>query len=823
MIAQNQGLVIPRVFSSPDTHPFDKVDWEKRDAVIADKDGKLVFEMLGVEVPSFWSQRATDIVASKYFRVVDGSRETSVHAVIERVTDRIAVWGGEDGYFDPETTWLFKRELAHILLHQIASFNSPVWFNVGVQDHPQTSACFILAVEDNMPSIVEWYKQEAMIFKGGSGAGINLSKLRAANAPLSNGGTASGPLSFMRVADTSAGAMKSGGGTRRAATMRILNWNHPDIEAFISCKVKEELKAQALIDAGFDAGLEGEAYASVAFQNANHSVGVSDVFMTRAQGINEDEKLINQIACAAWACGDPGLFFTDTINNWHTCPRSGPITSSNPCSEFVFLDNSACNLASINLLKFLNTDGTFDTDSFIHTVNILITAMDILIDRSSYPTEKIAETSKNFRPLGLGYSNLGATLIARGVPYDSDEGREFAAEVTATMTAAAYAQSARLAQVKGPFAGFERNEDAMRAVLEKHEALTPTWAHRVFWRDTHALSAEHGFRNAQVTLLAPTGTISFMMDCETTGIEPCLGLVTTKKLVGGGELTMTNGVVKDGVDPKVYQCALGPNALPWQAHVRMVAAVQPHLSGSVSKTINMPADCTVEDVKQAYLMAWELGLKTISVYRDGCKGVQPVTVKDFEPKIGPIPLIVDGKEITPEMLQGPTRRRLPDTRTSLTHKFSVGGHEGYVTVGLYDDGKPAELFIRMAKEGSTLGGLMDALGASLSLALQHGIPLAVFTDKLKHTRFEPMGFTGNSAIPQAQSIVDYLARWLESRFISPHPPSTPTPAYLTSTTSWSLTGKTVSDTPPCPECGMLTVRQGSCCYCLACGTSTGCS
>ncbi len=882
-----------RYFTSAGFSPFTSVRWGNRNICITDTEGKTVFEAKDTIFPRSWSQRASTIVASKYFRIVDGVRESSVAQIINRVAHTIYQWGVQDGYFDAENGLIFYDELIHILLHQYASFNSPVWFNVGVQEIPQTSACFLLAVDDTMESILDWYKEEGMIFKGGSGAGINLSNIRAKGSPLSGGGTASGVLSFMKVADANAGAIKSGGTTRRAACMRILNIDHPEIRDFIRCKVNEEEKAAVLRAAGYSGGIEGEALTSVAFQNSNNSVAVTDQFM---RDLNSPYKyyesveantLFKGIADAAWSCGDPGLQFIDTINKWHTCPNSGPITTSNPCSEFVFLDNAACNLASINLMKFRREDGDFDVAVFKHVVDILITAQDILVDRSSYPTEKIAHIAKTFRPLGLGYSNLGGLLMEKGIAYDSDAGRNVAAAITALMTGEAYIQSGRIAVIKGHFGGYEVNSDPMWGVLKAHYDAKPIF----FWSDalTHALAisaAESlraamnvgkggGYRNAQVTLLAPCGTISFMMDCETTGIEPYLGVSTTKQLVGGGNIHVTNEAVTDN-----SQCALGENALPWQAHVKMVAAVQPFLSGAVSKTINMPADSTVDDIKDAYVMAWELGLKSIAVYRDGCKGEQPVTVKKLkdvhETRTDPyvehdaigrsmfsgtlayvehdVEVPVDDTELrklTPILsntavaeanpsraikkgldalnahrpLAIPQRKSLPDERNSLTHKFSVGGTEGYLTVGFYPNGSPGEVFVTMAKEGSTLSGLMDAFASMVSMALQYGVPLEVLIAKLRHTRYEPHGFTTNKEIHTASSLTDYIAQWLEQKFVASLPETKPAELqhqeYAVGGGQVYIDGKVVG--PACPQCFGMTQRNGSCWVCGSCGTTTGCS
>lgn len=954
------GLAIPRYFTSADQHPFDAVAWEVRDVVIVGRDGQPVFEAHGVEFPAFWSQQATDIVASKYFRVVGGERETSVRQMIHRIVHEIGLWGYEDKYFQSwcvlgGDTGVFMDELTHILLNQYASFNSPAWFNVGVQKCPQTSACYVLDVEDSMESILEWYRQEGMIFKGGSGSGVNLSKIRAKGSSLSNGGVASGVISFARVADANAGAIRSGGSTRRAAKLLVLNVDHPEIEDFIQCKVDAERLARHLMKLGYGNGIEGGAYDQVPWQNANNSVSVSDEFMRDAScliGLTSPEarsrqELLHKIAKAAWECGDPGLFFKDMVNAWHTTPHRGPIVSANPCGEFLRPPNEACNLASLNLLKFLNDDGSFDILAFTHTIDVLITAMDILIDRSSYPTEAIVANSKAYRPLGLGYCNLGALLMAKGLPYDSEEGRALAASITALMTGKAYSQSAKLANVKGAFSRFASNKDAMLDIIKRHivdlyyihedapcgkhdEVLSAMiiTAHQS-WCDVEGFGALYGFRNCQVTVLAPCGTISFMMDCDTTGIEPCLGLVTTKKLVGGGEMQMVNGVVDRGLkslgfesvvfreqlreklmyempevlEPHidVFATALGNNPIPWQGHIKMVAAVQPFISGGISKTINMPHDATVEDVRDAYIMAWKSGLKAISIYRDGSKGIQPVTVhagtpmpmphsessltldasqwaqdyanmygykecaacaaKPGTPTLCPSCLhnravIDDFKKLWINSVQGqPTprllnpqlnlqRRHLPDERQSITHKFTINTHEGYLIVGLYPNGRPGELFVRMAKEGSTLGGLMDAWATVMSIALQYGVPPDVLTTKLKGTRYEPAGFTGNPDIHITSSITDYIAQWVEKKFSHMKPadfedggvmPSV-VPGWektgckpvvfgnpITDVVNFANNGQDVSSAPTCPECGAITARNGSCYVCSNCGATTGCS
>lgn len=888
MVAQTSQRSPLAYFTNENAKPFEDVNWEVRDAVITGRDGEIVFEARGVEFPSFWSQRTTDIVASKYFRMVGGKREHSVRQIIERVAGSITRWGELDGYFAGQDSEQFYRELVHILLHQYAAFNSPVWFNVGVADVPQTSACYILDVDDSVESILEWCRQEALIFKGGSGAGTNLSKLRHKNAPLSNGGTASGPVSFMRVGDTVGGVMKSGGGTRRAAKMIILNADHPDIREFIWCKVLAERMAKTLAQAGHKDGLEEEVRDFIPFQNANNSVSVVDAFMEQAYTSRDspEHALLLEIAQAAWECGDPNLFFYSQINTWHTTPSRGPIVSSNPCSEFLRPPDESCNLASLNLLKFLKADNSFDIPAFEHTTCIMTTALDILIDRSSYPTEAIRQNSRDFRPLGLGYANLGALLMAKGLPYNSDEGRSYAASVTSLITGRAYAQSGRLAEVKGAFAGFLANGHDMQRVIgmHRHHAYNQgeaplNIAAMHAWDEAYAAVLCSGFRNCQVSVLAPVGTIGFMMDVDTTGIEPCLGLITHKKLIGGGEISMVNGVVHRALETLGYEAAeaeklcaaiydgkpfagrtehdavfataLGDNTISWQGHVKMVAAVQPFISGGISKTINMPAESTVQDIYDAYVMSWQLGLKSVAVYRDGCKNVQPVTVTkiDTRPQFMPEHFLVRPEYeeraraiLNTKLPETPRaqRTRLPDDRSSLTHKFSIAGHEGYMTVGLYPDGQPGELFLRMAKEGSTVSGLMDTIGILTSLCLQHGVPLKTLTDKLCGTHFEPAGVTGNKRIRFAKSVVDYVFRWLSGKFV----PVSQTElerstALWHNEVTWALDpavadaqpvgmtgeGRLIeTDAPACAECGQLmTRRTGSCFVCDVCGSSAGCS
>ena len=824
--ARGRGVVLERFFTQAGVDPYSQVEWDLRSAVISGEDGRVVFEQKDVEVPRAWSQTATNVVVSKYFRGPLGTprRETSVRQLISRVVDTITGWGDKQGYFaDADARETFHAELKYLLLNQKASFNSPVYFNVGIEAKPQCSACFILKVDDSMDSILSWYRNEGMIFKGGSGAGVNLSALRSCREKLSSGGTASGPLSFMKAADASAGVIKSGGKTRRAAKMVVLNADHPDIVDFIKCKVEEERKAWALIEAGYDSSLDGPAYGSVFFQNANNSVRATDGFM---QAVLDDaqwqthfvksgevaetrpaRKILHLIAEAAHACGDPGMQFDTTINLWHTCPASGRINASNPCSEYMHLDNSACNLASLNLMKFIDERGEFDVRAFRHAVDVMITAQDIVVDNSSYPTDEIARNASAFRELGLGYANLGALLMALGMPYDSEQGRSYAAAITALMTGEAYLQSARIAEQMGPFAGYAPNREPMLKVIERHKShaykLDPSYvpldmlrAARDSWDDALKLGTAAGYRNSQATVIAPTGTIAFMMDCDTTGIEPDIALIKYKKLVGGGMLKIVNGTVpralkRLGYDSKevqeiveyldenetiegapqladahlaVFDCAFKPRAgartIHYNGHLKMMGAVQPFISGAISKTINMPAEATVDEVAEAYVTAWKLGLKAVAIYRDGSKRTQPLNTgkKDLEKAVEAVASIA----ASDDRMQ---RRKLPDERKSITHKFDIAGHEGYITVGMYEDGTPGEIFVTMSKQGSTISGLMDSFATAISFALQYGVPLQFLVDKFSHMRFEPSGFTKNPQIPYAKSIVDYLFRWMASKFL----------------------------------------------------------
>jgi ribonucleoside-diphosphate reductase alpha chain len=897
------GLRIERRFVPAGTNPYDEVEWEIRSAVIQGESGDVVFEQRDVEVPRPWSQLATNVVVSKYFRGPLGTpaRERSVRQLIARVVGTISEWGAAQGYFaTPEDRRNFADELTHMLLQQKASFNSPVWFNVGVEPKPQCSACFILSVSDTMDSILDWYRKEGVIFKGGSGSGVNLSRLRSSRERLGGGGTASGPVSFMRAADASAGVIKSGGKTRRAAKMVVLNADHPDVVEFIRCKADEERKAWALIAAGYDSSLDGPAYASVFFQNANNSVRVTDEFMQAAlegrpwstRYVTTGEVcetmpargILRMIAEATHQCGDPGMQFDTTINDWHTCPSSGRINASNPCSEYMHLDDSACNLASLNLMKFVEPSGAFDVEGFRHAVDVLITAQDIVIERSSYPTPEITANAHAFRELGLGYANLGALLMSLGLPYDSDAGREYGGAVTALMCGEAYRQSATISAALGPYAGFAANREPQIRVIEKHRAhahrldsaLVPLdllSAARDAWDEALVAARAQGVRNSQVTVLAPTGTIAFMMDCDTTGVEPDIALVKYKKLVGGGLLKIVNNTVpralrRLGYDARevqeivehidehdtiegapalrpehlvVFDCAFKPargaRSIHPLGHLRMMGAVQPFISGAISKTINMPEQATVEEIEEAYIEAWRLGLKAVAIYRDGCKRTQPLnTARAAKAEPAAAPAVAAGP---PQ----PARRRLPNDRQALCHKFDVAGHEGYIHVGFHDDGTPGEIFIKMAKEGSTVSGLMDTIGVLTSMALQYGVPLEVLVSKFSHVRFEPSGFTKNPDIPMAKSLIDYIFRFLGARFlvgearaavglIEREPSETeddastaPSPATVVEsiTTRTTIAFSPQADAPSCPDCGGLMVRNGSCYKCLNCGATSGCS
>ena len=907
-VEKKGGLRFPRVFTRAGSNPFDEVEWDLRTAVISNETGQMVFEQRDVEFPKFWSQMATNVVASKYFRGQIGTpeRERSVKQLIGRVVRTIAGWGRQQSYFASDMdAQAFSDELTYLLLHQKASFNSPVWFNCGVEAKPQCSACFINSVGDTMEGILNLAKTEGLLFKWGSGTGTNFSSLRSSKEHIQGGGTASGPVSFMKGFDAFAGVIKSGGRTRRAAKMVILNIDHPDIVEYIKCKAEEEKKAWTLIDAGYNPSLNGPAYASIFFQNSNNSVRVTDEYM---QAVEKDapwstravvtgdvvdtykaRELMGMVADAAHQCGDPGIQFDTTVNDWHTCPNTARINASNPCSEYMFLDDSACNLSSLNLMKFLHEDLTFDPDTYKHAVETMILAQEIIVDNASYPTPMIERNSHDYRPLGLGYANLGALLMSWGIPYDSDSGRSVAAYLTALMHGHAYATSARIAAVVGPFPGFQKNREPMLRVIAKHRSHVDRidtrnlprdlrdamGVVRTTWEECYTLGAEYGYRNSQVTVIAPTGTIAFMMDCDTTGIEPDIALVKYKKLSGGGMLKIVNNTVpealrrlgygEEAVDRivkyvdehetiegapglkdehlPVFDCAFKPKngtrTIQHMGHIRMMEAVQPFISGAISKTVNMPEAATPQDIADAYMAAWKAGLKAIAIYRDGSKRSQPLST---------------GKEdrgsATPAVAQ-PRRRRLPDERKSITHKFSVGGHDGYLTVGMYEDGTPGEIFIVMAKAGSTLSGVMDSFATAVSLGLQHGVPLRLFVNKFSHVRFEPHGFTKNADIPIAKSIVDYIFRWLGIKFLDYAPASVahevakedpleadgvhPVADSQLSLINGGTNGHrqealeddrsfvSQADAPPCSDCGAIMVRRGACYSCLNCGATSGCA
>jgi len=904
------GLFFERFFTDGKKSPFDLVEWEQRTALIGNEKGVTIFRQEGVEVPKSWSQTATNIVTSKYFHGKPGSpeRECSVRQLIARVVNTIVRWGEEGGYFaDAQSRDAFRDELIHLLVEQKMAFNSPVWFNVGVQEKPQCSACFINSVKDTMESIMGLTRTEGMLFKWGSGTGTNFSSLRGSKETLSGGGIASGPVSFMKGFDAFAGVIKSGGKTRRAAKMVILNIDHPDIVEFIECKRKEERKAHVLIEQGYDSAIDGDAYSSIFFQNANHSVRVTDDFM-RAAAEDKDwwtknvidgqpaEKLrardlLFRIADSTWHCGDPGMQYDTTVNRWHTSKNTARINASNPCSEYMFLDDTACNLASLNLMKFVNSGGQFDVSAFKHAVDITITAQEILVDNASYPTPQIAENSHNFRPLGLGYANLGALLMSLALPYDSDEGRDVAGTITALMSGEAYAQSSRVAEAMGPFPGYPVNRepmldvirmhrDAMRGIKREHVQPELYAAAQESWNTALSHGEKFGYKNAQVTVLAPTGTIGFMMDCDTTGIEPDLALVKYKKLVGGGLIKIVNNTVPEalmrlGYTPEqmseivshidqngkiegaphlkpehllVFDCSLAPlgggRSITWTGHVKMMAAAQPFLSGAISKTINMPEESTVADVMDAYIESWKLGLKAVAIYRDNSKRSQPLSAagqKKDEKKPGAA--VVEA--LQQELFARAQREKMPAERASVTHKFSLGGHEGYITVGMYEDGRPGEIFIKMSKEGSTLSGVMDGLALTVSIGLQYGVPLKVYVDKLLNTRFEPSGITANPKIRFVSSVLDYIARWLGGRFISADylklngaampeagaaagavpavaQAMASLPALLASNAS-SKPSNAHEGAPTCSECGMLMVPNGACYKCENCGSTSGCS
>jgi ribonucleoside-diphosphate reductase alpha chain len=905
-----KGLTFSRVFSDPSVSPFDAIEWELRTAAITSEKGETIFEQKNVEVPKSWSQTATNIVVQKYFhgRLGTPERESSVRELVGRVAQTITGYGEKGGYFKTSADRdAFHDELTAILVNQVASFNSPVWFNVGIEKKPQGSACFINSCGDSMDSILRLARTEGMLFKYGSGTGSNLSSIRGSHEGLSAGGTASGPLSFMKGFDSFAGAIKSGGKTRRAAKMVILNIDHPDIEEFVLSKSNEEKKAWALIDAGYDGSFNGEAYASIFYQNANHSIRVTDEFMDAVEKDGEWQTkevltgqpyktyrardLMAKIADSAWICGDPGMQYDTTINRWNPVKATHRINASNPCSEYMFVDDSACNLASLNLMKFFNAeDGSFDVASFRHACDVVISAQEMLVDNCSYPTPSIEENSYKFRPLGLGYANLGAMLMAAGVPYDSDEGRAYAAAITSLMCGEAYLQSSKVASELGPFSGYAPNRDAFLEVIGMHRDAShevpgkgvPAELHKAqmaVWDAALESGAQHGYKNGQVTVLAPTGTIGFMMDCDTTGVEPDLALVKYKKLVGGGTIKIVNQTVPlalkrlgytadevveiiDYVDEKgtiegapgfqpehlpVFDCAFralnGSRSIHYSGHVRMMAAVQPFLSGAISKTVNLPPDATPDEIAGVYVDGWKQGLKAIAIYRDGCKRTQPLNTaaskSDTKSPTARGSLEYVGKATSP--VPAPFRRKLPDERRSITHKFDVGGHEGYITVGLYEDGKPGEIFLKMSKEGSTVSGLMDAFATAISLTLQYGVPLEALVKKFAHMRFEPAGFTKNPEVPIAKSLVDYVFRWLGSKFLSaedkvgvgiiardsssnePSPVTAPAFVRTAASEASKLTFETSTDAPACHECGSIMVRSAACYKCMNCGATSGCS
>jgi ribonucleoside-diphosphate reductase alpha chain len=931
------ALAIERFFTSPGVHPFDAVEWELRDAHIGHGD-RVAFEQSGVEFPKSWSQNATNIVSQKYFRGQLGSpaREHSVKQMIGRVAGTITGWGSDGGYFaSPADAEAFEHELTHILLHQMAAFNSPVWFNVGFEEHPQCSACFILSVEDTMESILGWNTKEGNIFRGGSGSGINLSKIRGSMEPLAKGGTASGPVSFMRGADSWAGTIKSGGKTRRAAKMVVLDVDHPDIREFIWCKAKEEDKAAALRDAGFDMSIDGDGFFSIQYQNANNSVRVTDEFMraveedgewrllarTTGEPIGEPvsaRELMREIAEAAYRCADPGVQYDTTINRWHTSPNSGRINASNPCSEYMHVDDSACNLASLNLMKFRRADGTLDVDSFEHAVDVMLLAQEIIVGPSSYPTDEIGANARAFRQLGLGYANLGAYLMSNAMPYDSDSGRETAAAITALMTGRAYRRSAEVAAALGPYERYGENRDAHNNVMRMHrdasyvipeqDSADPQLlaAARRSWEEAVELGERHGYRNAQATVLAPTGTISFLMDCDTTGVEPDFSLVKFKELVGGGQMTIVNRTVPlalrtlgysdqqaeqieahlaehgtiigaPGLAEEhfpVFDVAVGERAISHMGHIKMMGAVQPFISGAISKTVNLPQEATVEDIADAYTQAWRLGIKALAIYRDGSKTAQALRTDAQKGVEAPADVDQLVEQAVAKALAevGPQRKRMPRERQSITHKFSIAGHEGYITAGMYEDGSVGEIFLTdIGKEGSTLRGMMNSFATAISIALQYGVPLETLVQKFSYMRFEPEGITQNPEIPFAKSMPDYIMRWLASRFLdadaqeelgiltpavrarqaaheatqSAHASDTAGPAAADDDAPQASGGgnggasapaASFTDTPPvvparlqgldlgpaCSQCGGMMQRTGSCYTCSSCGNNTGC-
>ncbi|HEY6471376.1 MAG TPA: vitamin B12-dependent ribonucleotide reductase [Acidimicrobiales bacterium] len=950
---QRSEIGIRRYYTIEGVHPYDQVTWERRDARITNfRDGSVAFEQLGVEVPESWSLNATNILAQKYFRGTLGTpeRETSLKQVADRVADTLTEWGIKDGYFvDDEEAQVFNHELKHLIIHQKAAFNSPVWFNIGVKGVPQQgSACFILAVNDTMDSILNWYVEEGVIFKGGSGAGVNLSRIRSSHELLKGGGTASGPVSFMRGADASAGTIKSGGKTRRAAKMVILDADHPDVEDFIWCKAVEERKARVLRDAGFDMDLDGVDSHSTQYQNANNSVRVTDEFMeavldgrdwnltARTDGSTvrtvAARDLFRQIAHSAWECADPGMQYDTTINRWHTAPNTDRINGSNPCSEYMHLDNSACNLASLNLLTFLDGNDEFDAEGFKAAVSVVFTGMEIIVGNGDYPTERIAETTRAFRQLGIGYANLGALLMAEGLPYDSDAGRAWAAAITSLLTGHAYATSARIAARMGPFAGYHENAEPMLNVLRMHQAeaaridedvVPPELlsAAQESWDRAVDLAEAYGVRNSQASVLAPTGTIGLLMDCDTTGVEPDLGLVKTKKLVGGGTMSIVNQTVPRALtklgyndaqiddiasyinehmsivgaphlSPEhlaVFACSMGDNTIHYSGHIRMMGAVQPFISGAISKTVNMPEDVTVDDVEQLHIDAWRLGIKAVAIYRDNCKVAQPLSTtkkeadaitggdtapagsdaeahdREIAARIAELEAALANEQAkgVEHVVVGAVRERLPRKRNSKTFSFRVADCEGYVTVGEYEDGRPGEVFVKVSKQGSTLAGIMDAFSISISLGLQHGVPLSTFVSKYANMKFEPAGITDDPDLRLVTSLVDYIFRRMALDYLTlaeraelgifstqertqPTLPgveemATPSASLVDDGLSGATGGPVTPtgpaayganqpiaraeqrDAPFCYNCGNHMQRAGSCYVCSSCGTTSGCS
>ncbi len=895
VVDEDATLAVRRLFTIAGRDPFDEVEWEIRDAHIPGKNGP-AFEQKDVEFPKFWSQTATNIVAQKYFRgrMSSPERERSVKQMIGRIVGTVGTWGRDGGYFaDEDEAQTFEDELKAILVNQLAAFNSPVWFNVGFEEKPQCSACFILSIEDSMDAILDWIRREGIIFRGGSGSGVNLSRLRSSKEQLSKGGYASGPVSFMRGADASAGTIKSGGKTRRAAKMVVLDVDHPDILEFVWCKAHEEEKARVLEAAGYDMSLDSPDWASIQYQNANNSVRVSDVFMeaveadvdwnltARTDGTVVDtikaRKLLHDIAEAAWRCADPGVQYDTTINAWHTLPNTGRINASNPCSEYMSIDDSACNLASLNLMKFRREDGELDVEAFEHACDVVFLAQEILVGNSSYPTPEIEKNAKAYRQLGLGYANLGALLMARGLAYDSDEGRAYAAAITALMTGRAYRKSSEIAGRMGAFAGYRPNAAAMLGVIAKHRAAVGNIAHaetvpsdllsaaRKAWDDALDLGEVHGYRNAQATVLAPTGTISFMMDCDTTGVEPDFSLVKSKKLVGGGEITIVNKTVSAGLEKlgyapdevdqvvafiderntvvgapfvksehyPVFDCAVGERAIHYRGHVKMMGAIQPFISGAISKTVNLPETATIQEVADLYVESWKLGVKAVAIYRDNCKVAQPLSGKGDKAQQTLAAVGIGA---------APKRRRLPEDRTEIGRKFRVGEHEGYIHVGVHDDGTPGDIFVDIAKDGTTMAGLMNSLMIAVSMGLQYGVPPEVYVSKLSHLRFEPSGPTNDPDIRTAKSLVDYIFRWFGKKFLDVDQQeeagilSAEVRANLAARYTNGESG-TVAEAPApgqtalfnphedaieCNRCGGRMVRAGTCYTCRDCGTSTGC-